>query len=418
MPSYALAEPFVVEVNYKAEGVHGLGVGFDRSWKRLPEASTWTPGSFCLGEGAYGESPNGGEVEVRIAASEQHENCYDEDLESSVRIDHFTIRPAGADECLEPGSVLNGRAEADGEPWGFFTEGDAEAGFASTQGRDGTSGARLTRGEGETGRATMTTQISVPVPATLASPALRFWWRGTSGAIFDVELGTRIDLGDRGRRVDTLVGTGSGLRYLYCLPPWTHGSVLDLSFSLPELGSGEVDLVIDDVEIVSNTLKPSCGNDEDLFDPGFESAPNHWLGTSVSSIFDTVLLPLDDPLARSGDGLLEFRYESADAELAMETYVLVPPSKGEEGPALAFYSLSPATPSSEVQWVLGRSEVETDEVKTEITWEPNVVCLPPRWAGRWFRVQVRVRSPKILLGQERVLLDDFSVGTSPSCLIQ
>jgi hypothetical protein len=408
MPSYDLAEPFVVEVNYKAQGVHGLAVGFNRSWKRLPPTeSSWRRETFCLGEGGYGADPNGGEVRVRISASERLANCLGS--EASIRVDHFTIRPAGEIECLPPDDVLNGEAEPGGGEWGFFREGNAEAGFASGEGRDGTPGARVARDAGETGRATMTTQISVPLPASRPSPALRFWWRGSSGALFDVNLGTRVNFDDRGRQFDTLTGTGSRRNPIYCLPPWTHGSVLDLSFSLPDDGSSAVELVVDDVAITSD---PDCGNEEDLLDPGFESAPNRWPGASVSSMQETVLLQPDS--MGDGNGLLELSYENAGAELSMETYVLVPQSEDEQGPAVTFHSLSPATLSADVKWVLGRGEKE-GEVQAEITWQPNEVCLPPHWAGRWFRLQVKVESPTGPERQERIWLDDFFLGTSALC---
>jgi hypothetical protein len=421
MPSHELAEPFMVEVNYKAEGVHGLAVGFNRSWKRLPptESLLWRTETFCLGEGGYGEAPNGGLVDVRLSASERHRNCDDPELDSRIRIDHFTIRPDTENECLglEPSEVLNGSAEPNEAGWRFFKEDNAQAGFAPGEGRDTTSGARLARGAGETGRATMATQISVPLPSPeFPSPALRFWWRGSSGGLFDVELGTLVDLDDRGRQVDTLVGTGAEPDYIYCLPPWTHGSVLDLSFSLPDGDSSAVELVIDDVAI---TTDGDCGTEEDLLDPSFESAPNRWLGASVSSIYEMVLLQPDDPDARTGSGLIELNYdENAVVELAMETYVFVPQSEGDQGPAVTFHSMSPATPSTQVKWVLGRSERETGDVQTEITWQPNEVCLPAQWASRWFRLQVQVDLLQSPERQERILLDDFFLGTSPSCATQ
>ncbi len=413
-PSFELAEPLVAEVNYIAEGVHGLAVGFGRSWTRLrPGAPSWRSETFCLGEGAYGEGPNGGEVEVRISASERDANCYQPEPGSEIRVDHFTVRPAAEITCPAPGDVLNGTAELDGESWRILTDGNVDAGFEAGVGHLGTSGARLARDAGETGRATMTTQLSVLLPKEeTGPPALRFWWRGTSGGLYDVALGTMVDLDDRGRQADTLVGTGSGLDRIYCLPPWTHGSVLDLSFSLIGEGSSAVELVVDNVTL---TTDPDCGTEEGLLDPSFESAPNSWLGAVVHSSLETVLLQTNSKLARSGDGLLELSYENADANLAMETYVLVPQSDGEDGPAVTFYSRSPATVSSEVQWVLGRSEIERGGVRTEVGWEPNEVCLPPQWAGRWFRLQVSVGSPEGLVRQERVLLDDFSLGTSRGC---
>jgi len=416
-PSLELGEPMVAEINYKAQNVHGVAVGFGRSWTRLPpDAPSWRRETICLGEGAYGEGPNGGDVEVRLSASEQRGNCYDLESEEEpveIRIDHFSIGPAEETPCPAPGEVLNGAAELDGEGWHPLTEGDVEAELKADVGQFGTSGARLAREAGKTGRATMTTQLSVPLPSEESGPpALRFWWRGSSGGLYDVTLGTTVDLDDRGRQADTLVGTGSGLVRIYCLPPWTHGSVIDLSFSLPDSDTGAVELVVDDVTLLPD---PGCGTDEALLDPSFESAPNQWLGVVLHSSLEAVRLQSNRELARSGEGLMELSYESSSPNLAMETYVLVPPSDGEEGPAVTFYSKSPATSSTEVKWVLGRSERESGSVQVEVDWAPNEVCLPARWAGRWFRLQVAVESTEPPVRQERVLLDDFSLGTSSRC---
>jgi hypothetical protein len=350
-------------------------------------------------------------------------------LRGNILIDRLTIRQAEAEECLPldpPGAVLNGDAEPltvdqqwwEGASWDFRFDSDAQngfayAGFEADKGQAGSIGVKVAREADETGRATATTQISVPVPAdSLPSPALKFWWRGSSPALFDVELGTRIDLDDRGRHVDTLAGTGSRENYIYCLPPWTHGSVLDLSFSLRDDNSTAVELVIDDVSITSDS---DCVGTEDILDPGFESAPNRWFGGWTNSRLATVALELDQQLAHNGsNGLLAFSYENGDAELFMETYVLVPSVEVEQEPLLTFYSRAPATVSTTVEWVLGLDESETGPVKTDAAWKRNEVYLPRRWAGRWYRLQVRVGSPEGLLGRERLLLDDFSVAPAPS----
>ena len=94
--------------------------------------------------------------------------------------------------------------------------------------------------------------------------------------------------------------------------------------------------------------------------------------------------------------------------------MLVPTVEVEQEPLLTFYSRAPATLSTSAEWVLGLDESETGPVKTDTTWKLNEVYLPRRWAGRWYRLQVRVGSSEGLSNQERLLLDDFSVGPSPS----
>lgn len=430
MPGYDIAEPFVVEVNYTAEGVHGLAVGFNRSWKRLAATdSSWRNETFCLGEGGYGEAPTS-QVDVRLSASERLADCLvGLGGAGRIRVDTFEIRPAGATECPEPGMVVNGTAELGGKEWLFLTDGDVEAleaGLDADAGSLGTGGARLFRDAGVVGSATMSTRLSVPLAGSTSFPALVFWWRGTTRQLFEVELGTLINLDDRGRQVDTLVGTidtqvddNAGVNHIYCLPPWTHGSVLDLSFSLPEGVSAEpVELVVDDVAITSDN---ACGNDEDLLDPGFESAPNRWPGASLGSADEALFMQRDSALARGGNGLLELTYWTSNAESDMETYVLIPQSDGDRGPAVTFHSRSSTPPSTDVQWVLGRSEVTLGDVQTEENWHANEACLPPQWAGRWFRFQVRVGPPPVSGGpieQERIYLDDFSLGTSADCPAQ
>jgi hypothetical protein len=420
MPSYELAdELFVAEITYQAEGVHGAAVGFDRAWKRLPATDAeWVTETVCLGEGAYGTEPGGSDVHVRISASEQLADCLGSKPEGNIRVDRFTIRQAVGAECvgLEPGEVLNGAALPDGGGWEFLTENGITGAIELGVGREGSSGARLFRDVGISGRATMTTQMSVPVPASLPSPALVFWWRGSPQQRFEVEAGTLIDLDDRGRQLDTLVGTNAGLSHIYCLPPWTHGSVLDLSFSLTE-GDPAVatELTVDHVEIKSD---PDCGSDEDLLDPGFEATSSHWFGASISSIDEGVRLQTNGVSPRNGDGVLELTYGTSESDLAMETYVFVPESDGGSGPALTFYSTSPVPPSTDIRWVLGRSEVVDGSAQTTSDWLPNEACLPPQWAGRWFRFQVRVdpaTSPGSPIEQEHVYLDEFSVGTSAAC---
>lgn len=417
MPSYDLAEPLVAEVTYQAQDVYGFAVGFDRAWKRLPPTGeSWKTETFCLGEAAYGKVAPGVPVTLTLSASERLATCFDADPAGEIRIDRFVVRPASAGQCVRPGEVLNGAAVVSEGGWRFTSEGAASAALLPEVGREQTSGARLFRASGDSGRAAMTTQISVPLPSSLPSPALRFWWRGSAEALFEAEIGTWVDLDDRGRKLATLVGANSAQNNLYCLPGWTHGSVLDLSFSLGE-GSGidSDELLVDDVAIVSD---PSCGGDATLVDPGFESAPNDWMGFSLGSAEEDVVMQQDGAVAQTGEGALELTYWNSAADLAMERYLLVPESKDAQGPAVTFYSKSPSPPSTAVRWVLGRDEVISDAVKTSSTWERNEVCLPAAWVDRWFRVQVQVGPPEgigLPIGQESVFLDDFALTTTASC---
>jgi hypothetical protein len=420
MPSVESSVPLVALIDYTANGVHGLGLGFGDAWTRVAptDVNEWASARVCLGEAAYGPTPAGGAVAVQLSASERLANCLDGSLEPDsetaprIEVDRFDIVPANPGECPAPGVVFNSSAEVNGQPWRFVREGDVEAGLVEGAGRQETAGARLFRAAGATGSATMSTLISVPM---VESPAVRFWWRGTDSQTFIVNAGTLVNSDDRGRHVDTPVGTvdtrfpnSDFVSRLYCLPPWTHGTVIEWSFSLPDAPTGvDLLLAVDDVEL---TTDERCGTNEALFDPGFESAPTPWFGTSLSSADEAVFMRDDESLARSGRGAIELTYWTNAPSVSMETYVRIPDD--EPSPALVFYSRSPMDPSVGVQWSLGRSEVVGAPVSTTRDWQRNEVCLPVAWAGRWFRVSVAATaapSSVTAIEQERVYLDDFAL---------
>jgi hypothetical protein len=433
MPSYdAAAERHVVEVTYTADVVHGLAIGFGRVWKRLPPTgpNAWASKTSCLGEGAYGEGPGGSEVRIRFSASEQLDECFfaaPAIPEGRIEVTRFDIRPAKDGECLAFGQVRNGEALPEAGGWRFETENSIAGAIVAGVGENGASGARLRREASTSGRATMTTELSVPLPREGEPPALRFWWEGSPQQLFEVELGTQgepeepevvsedeeLDWlereGRRGRQLATLVGTGAGLRHTYCLPPWTHGNVLDLSFSLTEGDPSKLtQLVIDEVEIITDE---GCGNNAELLDPGFDYAPNFWSGTKLGSDSAEVVL-----VDESGNGRLELAYWGAQIDVGMEMYVLVPNSSESGGPVLTFSSRAPTSLSADVEWILGRNEFPRKEIEPLDEWKENEVCLPPEWSDRWYRVQVRATGTDDSPGdREEVRLDDFSLGTSPNC---
>lgn len=423
MPPYAVAEPLVAEVVYKAQGVHGLAVGFDDAWTRLPATGPdWETESFCLGEAAYSDNLLGGPVTLRLSASERRADCVasGSQPQGSIRIDSFSIRrPRGGEQCPGPSASINPGANSDKGGWEFDPE--LAGAIVNGAGRDAGGGAQVTREAGATGRASIRTQVFVPRAATKPSPALVFWWRGNTDRLFDVAIGTYAGLDDAGRRLATLVGQGGGLDAIYCLPPWTHGSVVDLSFSLVDDGNpAEVSLSVDDVGIIS---EPNCGTATELLDPSFDSAtapiPIPWAGTYLGSNAEQVVMRDDGLAFDQNGGVLELTYSRLGASLAMETYVRVPTAGADNSPAVLFYTNAPAQPSTALEWILGRSEVLRCNLPSAPGWQRNEVCLPREWAGRWFRVQVKV-SPLTELDEpverERVLVDELDLVTSSSCV--
>lgn len=422
MPPYELAGALVAEVTYQAQNVGGFAIGFNRAWKYLPATSDgWSTARFCLGEAAYGDLPGGGPVKVQLSAAEQGPDCFTEDPQGSIRIDRFVIEPARPEEsCPEPGSVLNGDAQLSQDGWRFTTQGDAEAELMENEGRDGTDGVRLFRATDATGLAAATTKVSVPMaaPDTLPAPALRFWWRGTSQHVFPVEIGTFVGIGEARRSVESLLGINAGDYYTYCLPPWTHGNVVDLSFSLSNEDRVETELVVDDVEVI---VLDECSDSRDLLDPSFEAAPKRWMGSYMfGSRNQAVTMWSDSALSNTGEGVLELSYWTSEAHMWVENFVFVPPSVEAGGPQLVFYSKVPSEPQTKVEWVLGGVAVEGSRgpLETGGGWRPSAVCLPPEWSNRWYRFQIRIE-PSPGAGDveqtKKVFLDDFGLTTSPDC---
>ncbi len=419
MPSYrAAGAPLMAEVTYQADDVEGAAIGFDRAWRYLPATlGHWETARFCLGEAAFGQEPNGGPVKLQVSASERAPGCFEDEPVGKVRVDELFITPADPGSCPPPGDVLNGAANVEDGGWKFAQEGVAEAALVEGVGQGGSDGARLLRESGSTDLAAMSTQVSVPTPGTLPFPAIRFWWRGSSTQAFQVELGTFVGLGEPRRSLDRLIGNNAERNNIYCLPPWTHGNVVDITFSLVDEGAvDETELLVDEVEVVSD---PDCGESTDLLDPGFESAPNRWPGVYLGASPNQAAIMQDDgALARNGDGVFELTYWTSEAEMRFESFVLVPPSDEAGGPQLVFHSDVVAVPETTVEWVLGRADEKRGDLTPGGDWQRNEVCLPPEWAGRWFRFQVRVGPPNeagIAISTKRVFLDDFELTTSADC---
>jgi hypothetical protein len=254
------------------------------------------------------------------------------------------------------------------------------------------------------------------------SPALRFWWKGTSGSPFRFEIGRFEGVGQTGFPLDTAIGNGSDRNFVYCLPPWTHGNVVDLIFKFA-LGTSTdlTELVVDDVEIISDD---SCGTATDLLDPGFEAGPNRIMGvTRFSPIEASATLRSEPSLANTGDGVLELSYSNESAVMWFETWVLVPESNGVEGPALVFSSKVPAINELPIRTVLGRAAIDPADLLVGGGWQRNgddPVCLFPEWSGRWLRVQWRL-GDLAATGTEpleppiRIYIDDLELTTSSAC---
>jgi hypothetical protein len=420
MPPLDAGGSLVAEITYRTEDVERFAVGFNRAWVHLPATQgEWMTERFCLGAAAYGPLPSGGLVAVQLGPSEKASPCFGNPARGTIQVDRFTIEPArSSSECIAPGTARNGTAEIGEGGWRFVPEnspGDAE--LVEGVGRDQTSGVRLSSPVDSSEARAATTQLSVAKTAEVPSPALRFWWWGSQAGAFQVEVGAFSEQEEPWRSVDRLVGDDAEHKSIYCLPPWTHGSVVDLSFSIADAGTNEAsELVIDDVEIVDD---PRCGESTDILDPGFESGPSSWLGSyAFGPLAQSVLLHQDmegsrTPRARTGRGALELRYETRAAELRMETFVFVPETEPSQCPKLVFHADVPADPQTSVEWLVGRAEEGTrDSLDTGGGWKRHEAPLPAEWSGRWVRFRVLVGALSELdepIAAKRIFLDDFQV---------
>jgi len=452
MPAFEAAGPLVAELVYRADSVRGLAIGFDDTWTRLPPTgSVYVPKTFCLGEAAYGHpdlatlpKPLGAPVMLRLSASERLESvCRSPSELGTIRIDYFNIRPLeqGEDPCPAPANppatsgTLNGQAEAGRGGWRFecFPEGCSAAGFEADVPHDRDSVARISRAADATERVRMTTQVSVPLPENEVPPALAFWWAGSVDRLFPVEIGTFGGFDengepDRGRALATLVGREGGRNSVYCLPPWTHGAVIDLSFALPDDGlSDEVSLAVDNVQIVSAS---ACSPVPELL--GFESKGTSWAGSTLRSIDQLVSIVSEPGLGPDSDSVLELSYAlepspvAQDADLSMEAQVMVPAAGAGGGPAVAFSAFAQDASKAHVEWLLGASCTTATTpcgCRGQVSlasgaWERNLVCLPADWSGRWYPLQITVEpsgSASVPGERSRVLIDDIEPVTSADC---
>lgn len=438
MPSYEDAEPFVAEVTFRRENVLGVVVGYGRAFRSLRSATLdWYTDSFCLGEAAYG-----GPVKFQIAAEGRPAECFVAPV-GSIEVDRFEILVAEPGECPAPGEVMNGQANLDEGGWRFDVEqggnGLVQASLVPGVGESATAGARLFQSADSSRVAAMHTQLSVPLPTSKPSPALRFWWKSPATKEYIVQLGTYPGPRSVTDPLGPLFGDGSAQVTTYCLPPWTFGNVVDLTFaaaaSRADFAGIDWELVVDNVEIISDAR---CGESTDLLDPSFDSAPNEWPGAHLVSPVEPanpVRVIHDPSRARPpGEGVLELQYSSSKSSYYAQFFVWVPPSEGDRGPQLVFHSNVPASPGVSVVWALGNSTAFQDvecvegfcssipllaDLPAATGWQRNAVCLPAQWAERWFRLRVSIvpsEEPLQIFDPPRaVLLDDLTVTTDESC---
>lgn len=182
-------------------------------------------------------------------------------------LDHVAIRKEPT--CPAPGTVVNGNFEGTGG-WMFSTP---LAQVTPDTGTNATRGGELKSVPTAEEAAELTGILSVP-GASMTSPALRFRTYGNA------ELRLKL----AGKFVARLRSDGTRTTQTVCLPAWSRGSTMKVSF----VAAGadfypwpDTTVAIDDVQIVS---VPACDDVAEVQNPGLETAGNPALGWYTTGI--------------------------------------------------------------------------------------------------------------------------------------
>jgi hypothetical protein len=118
---------------------------------------------------------------------------------------------------------------------------------------------------------------------------------------------------------------------------------------------------------------------------------------------------------------LEISYFNEQAVMDFETWVFVPESDGDAGPALFYWSKIPQDNPKPIRSVLGRAATDPRDVFAEDgDWQQQKICLFPEWSGRWFRVKWQLGDfPPIgtapIDPPVRIYIDDLQLTTDAGC---
>ena len=426
MPTYARAEPLVVEVSLRNaydpmtfdQILAGLGVGGGWSPINAPTGTGFRTVRLCLGEGGYapaGTAGRGAPVTLSLAPFAKSLRC--PAPSASLAFDHVAIVPARPGECAAPGLTPNGDAEADTGGYTFTVAGAsglAQGGYVAGLGSGGSRAARILLAR-RCDIARVAVAINVPTAATTPSPALELYWGATDGALI-------------GGFFQPVVGTfnyplslprpdGAARTTRICLPTFLRGQTTSFQLSL-DGGAGacgtvvDRELWLDDVKVVND---PACGAGDALADPGFEAAPDLHPVQAVPPRWDA--RPIASPTAHGGSGVLELSNSERCIGPIYTFAPIVPPTSGTAGPALKFWHTMPVNP---VSFVVVQPLGSPGSMLAEGTgWQERVVCLDRVYSGRPHLVRVVMDGGAGTCGPfggvERAFLDDATVTTDPSC---
>jgi hypothetical protein len=429
MPTYAKAEPLVLELSYKNQRQNQppfdqalMGVGWNVGWTPLGafNDAVFHTVRTCLGEGSYAPSGTvgkGASLTLFIGPFEKPRSCPNTSI-ANFAIDHAQIVPATAGECSTTfGKGINYDAESTGG-WTFATGGTTQGGFVAGIGVGGSKAARSMQVQRCDPAASIAHSINVPM---VANPALDMLV-GTGGT---VTIASASAVG--GKYFLPLPAPGASGMIHMCIPKWLAGQVSTISGSA-QSNSGNAqctditnsNIYADNVQVVDD---PSCATTDAGANPGFESTALP-LGARNSVDLNGAVLAANvvrnvTGVAHSGSRYLAMEIYSRCYSATLELAPIAPAPVGANGPALEFYSNIPANPNADTQVSTPGATART--LQEGGGWVRNVVCLDPQAIGRPQAVTINHFSTQSGIcdmstwTQQNALIDDLAVTTDPSC---
>lgn len=398
MPRLSRSELLVVEISTRgAQGGDWPSVKVGTHWYDVAGMTTWTVARRCLGAAQYApESSRGKGVAMPLEIMPTF-------AAMTLYIDRVEIRPALVGECVAPGPVLNGNAEADAG-WSFrtgFSNGPDStfAGFVAGQGANGSRAARIFV-ERRCDIAEVTVKLALPGLDELPSPALSFYNRTTAGGAVELLMPLQ----------SMVPGTGMPTTVVQCLQPFQRGEPIALKGFLSPGGACasavNYESIFDDIAIIN---EPKCGTDA-IADPGFESRYLP-IGVQFEATASTATIVTGAGQVHGGAAALKLAATRPCYGPSYEMYVDVPATSAVGGPALSFFYK--ATPVNNYSFTADTATITQDN-----TWRSGVICFDPLLAGRSQHVLFQLTGGGSCLQtipEESVMLDDLALTNDPSC---
>lgn len=426
MPRYDRAEPLVAEITHRyvypdigpvipARPAFGL----DTTWNDQINGagSPWQTARICLGPGHYAPAASTGRGATRVLTvmpDRVPTSCTDPEI--SFDVDHFEIKPANPGECPAPGSALNGDAEANG---GWVLTGSASNGapystmIEAGVGQAGTRGVRL-YSRNRCAYLSATTQLAIPAPDTMPSPALAFFNRTTANVV-DIATDPRLGAVD----LPLISATNADQPQKLCVPATMRGATVEFRALLNISGTCanivDATSIIDNVSVVDD---PSCGTDAMITDPGFESTlaligANSEAGKSLARIL------IDPQQAYRGMGALQLSVQQLCSGASWQGNFVVPSPVTGKGPALLFFYKAP--PANNYTFRVSTAGATFTPV-LDNTWRLGRICLDPKLALRNQAVTFAMSGGGGLCATthaaETALVDDLVATTDAACPTQ